>query len=74
MKKKIAMQPSWKQRISLLKKEGVLITDSRTMPLRASIIGVALGYAGFRGIKDYRGQPDIFGRKFHFPRVDIAIA
>ena len=50
---------------------GVLITDSRTIPLRAGVIGVSLGYAGFRGIKDYRNQPDIFGRKFKFSRVDI---
>ena len=51
---------------------GVLITDSRTMPLRAGITGVALGYAGFCGIKDYKNTPDIFGRKFKFSRVDIA--
>jgi len=51
---------------------GVLITDSRTMPLRAGVTGVALGYAGFRGIKDYRGMPDIFHRKFKFSRVDVA--
>ncbi len=51
---------------------GVLITDSRTMPLRAGVVGVALGYAGFRGIRDYRGTPDIFGRKFHFSRTDVA--
>lgn len=55
-----------------VKELGVLITDSRTMPLRAGVVGVALGYAGFRGIKDYRGAPDIFGRKFKFSRVDIA--
>ena len=51
---------------------GVLITDSRTIPLRAGVTGVALGYAGFRGVKDYRGTPDIFGRKFKFSRTDIA--
>ncbi len=51
---------------------GVLITDSRTMPLRAGVTGVALGYAGFRGIKDYRGTPDIFGRKFKFSRTNVA--
>ena len=51
---------------------GVLITDSRTMPLRAGVTGVAVGYAGFRGIKDYRGTPDIFGRKFKFSRTNIA--
>ena len=51
---------------------GVLITDSRTVPLRAGVTGVAVGYAGFRGIKDYRGTPDIFGRKFEFSRTNIA--
>lgn len=51
---------------------GVLITDSRTTPLRAGVTGVALGYAGFRGVKDYRGTPDIFGRKFKFSRTDVA--
>lgn len=51
---------------------GVLITDSRTIPLRAGVTGVALGYAGFRGVKDYRGMPDIFGRKFKFSRTDVA--
>jgi len=55
-----------------IKNFGVLITDSRTIPLRAGIIGMALGYAGFKGIKDYRGKKDIFGRKFHFSRTDIA--
>lgn len=55
-----------------VKKLGVLITDSRTIPLRAGVNGVALGYAGFRGIKNYIGTPDIFGRKFKFSRTDIA--
>lgn len=55
-----------------VKELGVLITDSRTMPLRAGVVGVALGYAGFRGIRDYRGTPDIFGRKFVFSRTDVA--
>ena len=51
---------------------GVIITDSRCLPLRAGIVGVALGYAGFKGLKDYQGQPDIFGRPFQYSRVDIA--
>ncbi|MEK9167786.1 MAG: coenzyme F420-0:L-glutamate ligase [Patescibacteria group bacterium] len=51
---------------------GILITDSRTIPLRAGVTGVALGYAGFRGMKDYRGKPDIFGRKFKFSRTNVA--
>lgn len=51
---------------------GVLIVDSRTMPLRAGVTGVALGYAGFRGLRDYRGLPDIFGRRLHFSRTNVA--
>lgn len=51
---------------------GILVTDSRTVPLRAGTTGAAVGYAGFRGIKDYRGKTDIFGRKFKFSRVNVA--
>jgi len=55
-----------------LNRLGVIITDSRTAPLRAGVTGVALGYAGLRGLKDYRQTPDLFGRLFHFSRVDVA--
>lgn len=55
-----------------VKQLGVLITDSRTTPLRLGVTGVALGYAGFRGVKDYRGAPDLFKRKFKFSRVNVA--
>jgi dihydrofolate synthase / folylpolyglutamate synthase len=55
-----------------LKTLGVIITDSRCLPLRAGITGVALGYAGFEGLKDYRKKVDIFGRPFHYSRVDVA--
>ena len=51
---------------------GVLITDSRILPFRAGVVGVALGYAGFRGVHDYRGTPDIFGRKLKMTQTDIA--
>ncbi|MEK7658454.1 MAG: coenzyme F420-0:L-glutamate ligase [Patescibacteria group bacterium] len=55
-----------------IKKLGVLITDSHTAPLRSGVTGVALGYAGFCGIKSYIGTPDIFGRNFKFSRTDVA--
>lgn len=55
-----------------IKKLGVIITDSRIMPLRAGVVGVALGYAGFKGLRDYRGKKDIFGRKLKFTQTDIA--
>ena len=55
-----------------LKNLGVLITDSRLVPLRNGITGVAMGYAGFKGIKKYKGTPDIFGRKLKLARTDMA--
>ncbi|MEX2052098.1 MAG: coenzyme F420-0:L-glutamate ligase [Candidatus Paceibacterota bacterium] len=55
-----------------LKNFGVLITDSRLFPLRAGIVGVALGYAGFKGIKNYIGKKDIFDRVMKVSKTDIA--
>ncbi|MDE2038242.1 MAG: coenzyme F420-0:L-glutamate ligase [Patescibacteria group bacterium] len=55
-----------------LKRLGVLITDSRTFPLRAGVIGLTTGFAGFEGVRDYRGMPDIFGRKLAFSRTNVA--
>lgn len=55
-----------------IKNLGILITDSRIFPLRAGVVGVALGYAGFKGIRDYRGTGDIFGRTLEFSRTDVA--
>lgn len=55
-----------------LKKLGVIITDSRLLPLRAGVVGISLGYAGFKGIKNYIGKPDLFGRPFEFSKTDIA--
>lgn len=72
---------SWKSAMMLrkklmkhyqVKKLGILITDSRLLPLRAGVVGVALGYAGFKGVRDYRGTPDLFGRKLKLSRTDVA--
>lgn len=55
-----------------VKKIGVLITDSRLFPLRAGVVGFAVGYAGFKGIRDDRGEPDLFGRKMKMSQSNIA--
>ncbi len=55
-----------------IKNLGVLITDSRIFPLRAGVVGVALGYSGFKGIKNYIGKKDIFGRVLKMSKTDIA--
>lgn len=46
-----------------LKKIGVIITDTRSIPLRVGTVGRALGYSGFEPVKSYIGKKDIFGRK-----------
>ncbi|HVX90226.1 MAG TPA: coenzyme F420-0:L-glutamate ligase [Candidatus Paceibacterota bacterium] len=53
-----------------VKRLGVLIPDSRVLPLRQGAVGVAMGYAGFKGIRDYRGTPDIFGRLLKISRTN----
>jgi len=55
-----------------LKNLGVLITDSRLMPLRTGVVGVALGYAGFKGTRNYIGKKDIFGRVLKMSKLNIA--
>ncbi|MBI5731916.1 MAG: coenzyme F420-0:L-glutamate ligase [Candidatus Magasanikbacteria bacterium] len=55
-----------------VKNLGLLITDSRTIPLRAGVVGMALAYAGFKGLRDYRGRKDIFGYVLKISRTDVA--
>lgn len=55
-----------------LKKLGVLITDSCPLPLRSGVAGFALGYAGFKGLRDYQGKKDLFGRTLRMTRTNIA--
>lgn len=55
-----------------IKNLGILITDSRIFPLRAGVVGVALGYAGFKGIHSYIGKKDIFGRVLKMSKTDVA--
>jgi coenzyme F420-0:L-glutamate ligase/coenzyme F420-1:gamma-L-glutamate ligase len=55
-----------------VKKLGVVIADSVVMPMRKGVVGAALGYAGFKGVKDYKGKKDLYGRKFRFASSNIA--
>lgn len=47
-----------------IKNLGVIITDSRLVPLRRGVVGIAVAFHGFKPIKDYRGKKDLFGREF----------
>ncbi|KKS04851.1 MAG: hypothetical protein UU58_C0003G0049 [Candidatus Nomurabacteria bacterium GW2011_GWA2_41_25] len=55
-----------------LKNLGVLITDSEFVPLRVGALGVALGYAGFVGTRNYIGEKDIFGRTLKMSKTNVA--
>lgn len=50
---------------------GVLITDTRIVPLRWGTIGVALSWSGFEPLKNYIGEPDIFGHKLRMTKASV---
>lgn len=50
---------------------GILVTDTRATPLRWGTIGVALSWCGFQPLKNYIGQPDIFGKKLRMTKASI---
>jgi len=54
-----------------LKNAGVIITDSKTTPLRWGVTSIALAYSGFKPLKDYIGKEDLFGRTFAFEKLSI---
>lgn len=57
-----------------LRRLGVIITDTRTYPLRVGTMGTALGYAGFAPLKNYIDTRDLFGRRFKHTKVNIVNA
>ena len=75
----------WPQRITSLLKElqvylkkryklknlAVVATDSHTTPLRYGVIGISIGFCGLEPLYDYRGRPDIFGRKLKYTKTNV---
>ena len=53
---------------------GVILTDSRSTPLRRGVTGYALAHHGFRPLRDYRGSRDLFGRKLRSSQSNVADA
>jgi coenzyme F420-0:L-glutamate ligase len=53
---------------------GVILTDSRSIPLRRGVVGYALGFHGFQPLRDYRGTRDLFGRKLRSSQSNVADA
>ncbi len=51
---------------------GVLITDSKTTPLRWGVTGVAIAHSGFAALNDYIGHADLFGRPLRMTKSHVA--
>ncbi len=51
---------------------GIVIADSRTMPVRLGTVGCALGTYGFKSVTDERGKLDLFNRPIHITTRAIA--
>ncbi|MGQ9506269.1 MAG: coenzyme F420-0:L-glutamate ligase [Candidatus Bathycorpusculaceae bacterium] len=54
------------------KKVGVLIVDSGLVPLRKGTVGLALAVAGFKPIKDRKGEKDIYGKQITITQHAVA--
>lgn len=54
-----------------VKNVGVIITDSKTTPLRWGVTAISIAYSGIEPLKDYIGRKDLFGRKFEFEKLSI---
>lgn len=55
-----------------LQEVGVIITDSTCRPLRQGVSGIALSFSGFKPLRNYVGEPDLFGRPFVMSQADIS--
>ncbi len=50
---------------------GVILTDSKTTPLRWGVTGIALSYSGFKPLHNLIGHPDIFGKPLEYTQVSV---
>ena len=63
---------AWLKKTYRLKDIGVVISDSHTTAFRRGTVGISIAHAGFQPLHDYRGKPDIFGRKLTMSQLNIA--
>lgn len=55
-----------------LKNFGVIITDSKTTPLKKGTTGFCIAHSGFFALKNYIDKPDIFGKQMHVTEANHA--
>ncbi len=54
-----------------LKEFGMIMTDSRSGPLRLGVVGVSLAFAGFHPVRNQVGDLDLFGRPLKITKVNL---
>lgn len=54
-----------------LNNAGVIITDSKTTPLRWGTSGVAVAFSGFSPLNNYIGKKDVFGKRLNVTKANI---
>ncbi len=54
------------------KKIGLILVDSKVNPLRVGTTGFALGIAGIKPLRDFRGSLDLYNRKILITRLNVA--
>lgn len=54
-----------------LKSVGVIIVDSKTVPLRWGTVGTTLAYSGFSALNNYVGKRDLFNYRMRVTRSSI---
>lgn len=55
-----------------LKELGVIITDSRSLPLNWGVTGHAIAHCGFNPLNSYIGKPDLYGRPMKMEQLNVA--
>lgn len=50
---------------------GVIITDSRTSPMRRGVTGVAIGWCGFQALYSYIDKPDCFNKPLRVTMTNV---
>ncbi|PIS16058.1 putative folate metabolism gamma-glutamate ligase [Candidatus Roizmanbacteria bacterium CG09_land_8_20_14_0_10_41_9] len=59
------------QKTYAFKNVGVIITDSKTSPMRWGTTGIAIVHSGFAALNNYIGKPDIFDRYLHVTKANV---
>lgn len=54
-----------------LKELGVIITDSKTSPMRRGTTGFSIAYSGIKPLRNYIGHGDLFGRKMKMTFLNL---